>query len=364
LRSIGVTLLLVVLGGLAMIVGAYLLIGQVVDVTDAAITPAQRFTAAFATATALGALTALVLNIRKQDLAEQLARREITAAFTERFRSAAAQLGGQSPAERLAGVYAMAALADEYPSRRQQCVDVLCGYLRLPYDPATDTIATTTTSTTTETGDGPVTTQTTAAARPFDREVRATIITVVREHTHPNASPSWSQLNFNLRGSHLADVDLRHSAFLGRIVFQSATFTGDTTFFNDATFTGDRTSFNDATFTSGRTNFTRATFTSGRTNFTRATFTGNRTSFTRATFAGDLTYFTGAVFTGNRTDFSGASFVGNTISFNDSTFTQVRAAFDRVDDEQANRISWDGAVAEDGASVTRDGRPFGPSAGS
>lgn len=93
-RSIGLTLLAVVLGGLALIVGAYLLIGLVVPVTRAAITPAQRFTAAFATATALGALIALVLNIRKQDLAEQLARREITAAFTERFRSAAAQLGG------------------------------------------------------------------------------------------------------------------------------------------------------------------------------------------------------------------------------------------------------------------------------
>ncbi|GAB2679232.1 hypothetical protein GCM10009743_64280 [Kribbella swartbergensis] len=52
--------------------------------------------------------------------------------FTERFVAAAAQLGGDRPAVRLAGVHAMEALADEWVTRRRQCVDVLCGYLRLP----------------------------------------------------------------------------------------------------------------------------------------------------------------------------------------------------------------------------------------
>jgi hypothetical protein len=39
---------------------------------------------------------------------------------------------------RVSGVYAMAAVADESSTfaHRQQCIDVLCGYLRLPYDPA------------------------------------------------------------------------------------------------------------------------------------------------------------------------------------------------------------------------------------
>ena len=40
-----------------------------------------------------------------------------------------------SRAVRLAGVYAMAGLADDWPENRQTCVDVLCAYLRLPYDP-------------------------------------------------------------------------------------------------------------------------------------------------------------------------------------------------------------------------------------
>jgi hypothetical protein len=55
----------------------------------------------------------------------------------ERFGAAAAQLGGQDVAVRIARVYAMAGVADESTGlRRQQCIDVLCGYLRLPYSPS------------------------------------------------------------------------------------------------------------------------------------------------------------------------------------------------------------------------------------
>ena len=56
--------------------------------------------------------------------------------LNERFATAAGQLGDDQPsAVRLAGAYAMAGLADDWPQNRQTCVDVLCAYLRLPYDP-------------------------------------------------------------------------------------------------------------------------------------------------------------------------------------------------------------------------------------
>ena len=74
---------------------------------------------------------ALVLVYRRQKDTER-------AQFAQRFGAASAQLGDSDTAVRIAGVYAMAAAAaDESPvfSRRQQCIDVLCGYLRLPYDP-------------------------------------------------------------------------------------------------------------------------------------------------------------------------------------------------------------------------------------
>jgi hypothetical protein len=38
-------------------------------------------------------------------------------------------------AVRLAAVYAMAGLADDWEENRQTCVDVLCAYLRMPYPP-------------------------------------------------------------------------------------------------------------------------------------------------------------------------------------------------------------------------------------
>jgi hypothetical protein len=53
--------------------------------------------------------------------------------LNERFATAAGQLGSDKPpAVRLAGVYAMAGLADDWKKNRQTCVDVLCAYLRLP----------------------------------------------------------------------------------------------------------------------------------------------------------------------------------------------------------------------------------------
>jgi ABC-type transporter Mla subunit MlaD len=58
-----------------------------------------------------------------------------TRTMNERFATAAEQLGSKKPAVRLAGVYAMAGLADDWQENRQTCVDVLCAYLRMPYEP-------------------------------------------------------------------------------------------------------------------------------------------------------------------------------------------------------------------------------------
>ncbi len=59
-----------------------------------------------------------------------------TRTLNERFATAAGQLGSDKPPPvRLAGVYAMAGLADDWEENRQTCVDVLCAYLRIPYEP-------------------------------------------------------------------------------------------------------------------------------------------------------------------------------------------------------------------------------------
>lgn len=124
--------------GLVMLVGVYLGVGHYLPHNNKGLTVAQQLTAAFAAASALGAIVALVVNVRRQHLQERRQTLDTDAAFTDRFREAARQLGASAPAERIAGVYAMASLTDDYPDRAEQCVDVLCGYLRLPYDPETD----------------------------------------------------------------------------------------------------------------------------------------------------------------------------------------------------------------------------------
>src|ERR1700685_4033992 len=74
-------------------------------------------------------------------IAEQREQLDITLAeqrtrtLNERFATAADQLGSDKPAIRLAGVYAMAGLADGWKENRQTCVVVLCAYLRMPYEP-------------------------------------------------------------------------------------------------------------------------------------------------------------------------------------------------------------------------------------
>jgi hypothetical protein len=89
----------------------------------------------FATVAGAGALVALIVAYRRQKITEADSAHDRTRVFNERFTAIAAQLGDAQPAVRLAGVHAMAGLADDWKQNRQTCVDVLCAYLRLPYDP-------------------------------------------------------------------------------------------------------------------------------------------------------------------------------------------------------------------------------------
>ena len=102
-----------------------------------------------------------------------------TRTLNERFATAAEQLGSDKPpAVRLAGVYAMAGLADDWAENRQTCVDVLCAYLRMPYEP--------------DPGD-----EAPAPERlgyQASREVRHTVIRVIAIHLKDDATVSWRGL--------------------------------------------------------------------------------------------------------------------------------------------------------------------------
>ena len=107
-----------------------------------------------------------------------------TRTLTERFATAAELLGSDQPTVGLAGVYAMAVLADDWAENRQACVEVLCGYLRMPYEPDPGK-------------DAPE-----PQRRAFQavREVRHTVIRVITTHLKPDAAISWQRLNLDLTG--------------------------------------------------------------------------------------------------------------------------------------------------------------------
>src|SRR5437867_496832 len=70
---------------------------------------------------------------RQQD---QTIREQRFQTLNARFATAAEELGNDKPANvQLAGVHAMAGLADDWKENRQTCIDVLCAYLRMPYEP-------------------------------------------------------------------------------------------------------------------------------------------------------------------------------------------------------------------------------------
>ena len=72
---------------------------------------------------------------QRQKIAEADSVHDRTRVFNERVTAIAAQFGDAQLTVRLAGVHAMAGLTDDWKQNRQTCVDVLCAYLRLPYDP-------------------------------------------------------------------------------------------------------------------------------------------------------------------------------------------------------------------------------------
>ncbi len=103
-------------------------------------------------------------NERLQDQHEH--ERELR--LEDRYRHAADMLGAGSAATRIAGVRAIAQLADDWAEGRQRCVSVLCSYLSL------------------------------SIADEDERQVRKTIFDVIADHFRPEATVSWCGLSFDL----------------------------------------------------------------------------------------------------------------------------------------------------------------------
>ena len=128
-------------------------------------------------------------------LDQKRAGREEIDRLRDRYTTIAAQLGDDAAPVRLAGVYAMAALADDWITldnhrEAQVCIDVLCAYIRTPRNTTTseDAVA--------------------------DTRVRETITRVITQHLQEGAATSWSDKVFDFTEAH----------FTGSHSFDSAEF--------------------------------------------------------------------------------------------------------------------------------------------
>jgi hypothetical protein len=270
----------------------------------------------------------LVLMYRRQKDSER-------AQFAQRFGAASSQLGSSDTAVRIAGVYAMAAAADESPvfARRQQCIDVLCGYLRLPYEPdsgsnhLSEFVSTTTWSATPPATNIEETRR--QAVRQNDREVRETIVRVLAQRLKRSADTSWSANDFDFTGVLFEDAWFAGARFGGRHVwFDGAVFTGPNTSFEDVDFDAEVVSFDGATFESDAA-FAGAAFRARTASFDGATFSGNETSFDDVRFAGEYV------------SFRRASFSGSTTTFGSATFKCLRASFESPAEWKNVEFDWD-----------------------
>ena len=285
-----VVYVLLLAGGLVAASGLYFLFALYLRAVHAPFSNAgsriELAKVALLTVAGAGAVASLYVAYRKQRSDEAGQLREQDRLFTERFTKAAEHLGHESAAVRLAGVYALARIADDSPRDRDTCMRTLAAYLRMPYDG----------------DDGP-------DQAPPEGEVRRTALAVIAERLDPHQPEKfWLGADLDLRGAQLDQVDFS-GAEIEVASFQGARFRGGAAFvgtsfgkavdFSWAVF-GGAALFDDAVFGSdgSAVTFAQAAFSSSGASFVNASFEGRRADFRRAVFNGDAN-FDGVTFGGS-----------------------------------------------------------------
>jgi len=224
-----------------------------------------------------GGAAALLLAARRQRSAElDLKQKDHDATerrVTELYGKAADQLGSGNAPVRLAGLYALERLAQGSPAHRQTIVNLICAYLRMPFEPpASPTRPSRRPGLRPRGSTGRMSTD---AAQ--ELEVRQTAQSILAAHLRPGdgddtdvpVSGFWPDMDLKLSGATLVYFSL------SRCVLRSAAFHG-------SVFVGP-TVFRGATFTS-------------TADLREARFAG-MADFRRVTFVADA-WFRGAVFDG------------------------------------------------------------------
>ncbi|WP_336922908.1 pentapeptide repeat-containing protein [Aquipuribacter sp. SD81] len=250
-----------------------------------------------AAGTLLGLIAVVLAGVyayRRQRITEVDAHSAEAVELSRRFESATAQLGASSSAQRVAGVYALSRLADEWPEQRQTCVDVLCAYLRMPPGAVEEAGSTTEEATSLR----------------AEIEVRRTIqreVVIRLDHNLEDASETptkvpveagtWTGCTLDLRRAVLYDWQADRARFSAQDSFDEAVFEGETLFrkvifdgnaeFHTGAHFGGDVAFNDA-FVHGEAGFISAKF-DGEAEFC-AFEAGKEAFFVHAIFEGTIDF--------------------------------------------------------------------------
>ncbi|AMY26276.1 pentapeptide repeat-containing protein [Rhodococcoides fascians] len=180
----------------------------------------------------------LILGQEQLVLGQKQFEHETVRILRERYTAATEQLGSSSFAVRLAGLYALAALADDWreidkPSEQQACIDVICAYLRTPTIPMKEDV---------DEDNEPIFVEDVQAGSKAEHEVRRTAVRIIAERTRPRAAAlpapgsyaefvdgPWSDRRFDLTGAELVDADFSSCTF-DDLDLSNAQFIGQTTF--------------------------------------------------------------------------------------------------------------------------------------
>ncbi|MET8764352.1 pentapeptide repeat-containing protein [Lentzea sp. NPDC004782] len=190
-------------------------------------TPSERLDAirtAGSIVVGTGGAVALLLAARRQRSTElTLAHQRQVAAtseydanerrITELYTKAADQLGAEKAAVRLAGLYALERLGESAPAQRQTIGNVVCAYLRMPYEP----VAPSENATDDE--------RQRRREAVEEQQVRRAALDILARRADQGTDGYWDSLRIDLTGAALADA-LLAGAHLGGANLSGANLTG------------------------------------------------------------------------------------------------------------------------------------------
>lgn len=176
---------------------------------------------------------------KSRKLAERIAdsneRDAAARRVTELFAKAVEQLGSTAAAVRLGGLYALERLAQTNEDQRQTVINVICAYLRMPYDARTPRDL----RRQLETG-GHVAQRGDDRARTEEKQIRLAAQRILVDHIPTRGiadqPTSWGTFALDLTGAVLFELDL-DGREVGPARFHDATFHGLTSF-RSTVFTG------------------------------------------------------------------------------------------------------------------------------